>query len=250
MSKHKHSVKLLKTRASIGRSLCASASLLAGILIVSAGHTSTQASTHSSARDFADLSLEELMMETVTSVSKREQRRTDSAAAVTVLTNDDLRRSGATTIPDALRMVPGLNVNSVNSSQWAVSARGFNQVFSNKLLVLMDGRSVYTPLFSGVYWDSLPTTLEDIDRIEVIRGPGATIWGANAVNGVINIVTRDARDTQGVMLYGGGGNLHPAMSGVRYGDQIGENTYYRVFGGYHSKDDYPLDNRDDAGDNG
>jgi iron complex outermembrane recepter protein len=145
-------------------------------------------------------------------------------------------------------MVPGLNVNSVNSSQWAVSARGFNQVFSNKLLVLIDGRSIYTPLFAGVYWDSLPTTLEDIDRIEVIRGPGATVWGANAVNGVINIVTRDARDTQGVMLYGGGGNLHPAMSGVRYGDRIGENTYYRVFGGYHSKDDYPLPDGSDAGD--
>lgn len=192
------------------------------------------------ARELGDLSIEELMNETVTSVSKKEQKRGDAAAAISVLTNDDLRRSGAVTVADALRLVPGLNVGAANSSQWAISARGFNNVFSNKLLVMVDGRAVYSPLFAGVYWDLQQTMLEDVDRIEVIRGPGATIWGANAVNGVINVVTRSAKDTQGGLIYGGGGNVHLAMGGARYGGQIGEHTYYRIFGGYQLKDDYRL----------
>ena len=199
-------------------------------------------------RSFADLSLEELMNETVTSVSKKEQPLFDSAAAISVLTNDDLRRSGATTIPDALRLVPGMDVGSVNSREFAVSARGFNSVFANKLLVLMDGRPVYTILFGGVYWDLQQTMLEDVDRIEVIKGPGATVWGANAVNGVINVVTRSARDTQGGMIYGGGGDVHQEMGGVRYGGRLGENTYYRVFASYQANDDYPLANGQSAGD--
>lgn len=195
-----------------------------------------------SGRDLGDLSIEELMNETVTSVSKREQRVGDAAAAISLLTNDDIRRSGATNIPDALRLVPGMDVATVNSRESAVSARGFNNVFSNKLLVLIDGRVVYTPLFAGVLWDLQQTMLEDVDRIEAIRGPGATVWGANAVNGVINVVTRSAKDTQGGLLYGGAGDVHTAVAGMRYGGQVGKNTYYRVFGTYQSNDDFPSAN--------
>ena len=201
------------------------------------------------ARDYGDLSLEELMKETVTSVSKKEQKRTDAAAAVTVLSNDDLRRSGVTSLPDALRLVPGMEVASVNSSQTSVSARGFNTLYANKLLVLVDGRAVYNPLFAGVYWDLQHPMLEDVDRIEVIRGPGATIWGANAVNGVINVVSRDAGETQGGLLYGGGGDVQQTLAGARYGGRIGEHTYYRVYGGEQSRDDYRLADGRPAQDN-
>jgi len=190
----------------------------------------------------ADLSLEELMNVTVTSVSKREQKLSDAASAISVLSNEDIRRSGATTIMEALRLVPGVNVGQVNSAQWAVSARGFNDLFSNKLLVLVDGRAVYNGLFAGVFWDALQVMLDDVDRIEVIRGPGATVWGANAVNGVINVVSRSARDTQGGLLYGGGGDQHEWMGGVRYGGQAGPNTYYRVFASAHTESDSPLAN--------
>lgn len=200
------------------------------------------------AADFADLSLEELMNETVTSVSKREQRLSDAASAVTVLSNDEIRRSGATTIADALRLVPGVNVAAVNSREVAVSVRGFNNLFSNKLLVLVDGRAVYSPVFSGVFWDLQQTMLEDVDRIEVIRGPGATVWGANAVNGVINIITRGAKDTQGGLLYGSTGDVNETNSGMRYGGRLGERTYYRIHAGYQSSDDYPLANGQSADD--
>jgi len=191
-------------------------------------------------RNLGDLSIEELMNETVTSVSKKEQKLGDSAAAIAVLSNNDLRRSGATTIMEALRLVPGVNVGQVNSSRWAVSARGFNNVFSSKLLVLVDGRAVYNPLFSGVFWDLQQVMLEDVDRIEVIRGPGATVWGANAVNGVINVISRSARDTQGGLLEGGAGDQHVRLGGVRYGGQVGPNTYYRVFASDRKDADFPL----------
>ena len=202
----------------------------------------------STAADFADLSLEELMNETVTSVSKREQKLSDTASAVTVLSNEDIRRSGASNIADALRLVPGMNVASVNAGQWAISTRGFNSLYANKLLVLVDGRAIYSQIFSGVYWDLEQTMLEDLDRIEIIRGPGATVWGANAVNGVINIVTRSAKDTQGGLLYGSAGDVHETDSGMRYGGRIGERTYYRVHAGYQSTDDYPLANGRPSGD--
>ena len=199
---------------------------------------------------YADLSLEELMNETVTSVSKKEQPLFDSPAAISVLSNDDLRRSGATTLPDALRLVPGMDVASVNAGQTAVSSRGFNSLYANKLLVLVDGRTVYSPLFAGVFWDQQQIMLNDVDRIEVIRGPGATIWGANAVNGVINVVTRDAKDTQGGLLYGGGGDVNQTLAGARYGGRLGEHTYYRVYGSEQSYDDHPLANGAPAQDNG
>lgn len=216
-------------------------------LAAMAGTTDTNQLSKSS-DNFGGLTLEQLVEVKVTSVSKKEENLNDAAAAIFVLNNDDLRRAGATTLPDALRLVPGMDVGAVNASQWAVSSRGFNSVYASKLLVLVDGRAVYNPGFSGVVWDLQHPMMEDLDRIEVIRGPGATLWGANAVNGVINVVSRSAKDTQGTLLYGGGGDVHQAMTGARYGGQIGDNTYYRVFGSYELNDDYHLANGQSAKD--
>jgi len=184
-----------------------------------------------------ELSLEELLNIEVTSVSKKSEKRREAAAAIYVLTNEDIRRSGARNIPDALRLVPGVNVAQLTSSSWSVTARGFGGVFANKLLVLIDGRSIYTPLFSGVYWDANEVMLEDIDRIEVIRGPGGALWGANAVNGVINIVTKKAEDTQGGLLTVGGGTEEQGFGAFRYGGKIKDKAYYRVYGKYFNRDD-------------
>jgi iron complex outermembrane receptor protein len=186
--------------------------------------------------DLTKLSLEELMNVEVTSVSKKKQKAWESAAAVYVITQEDIRRSGVTNIPDALRMVPGIHVGRIGSDKWAVSARGFNDRYSNKLLVLMDGRSVYTPLFSGVYWEVQDTMIEDIDRIEVIRGPGATLWGANAVNGVINIITKRAEQTQGGLVSVGGGSEERGFGALRYGGKVGDALYYRVYAKYANRD--------------
>ena len=168
----------------------------------------------------------------VTSVSKKEQKMSQVAAAIFVITQEDIRRSGATRIPGLLRMVPGMDVSQINANSWAVSARGFNDQFSNKLLVLIDGRAVYTPLLGGVNWDTQNVPLEDIERIEVIRGPGATIWGANAVNGVINIVTKSAADTHGALLTADGGTGGQTQDTVQYGGAIKEKTNYRIFADY------------------
>jgi outer membrane cobalamin receptor len=159
------------------------------------------------------MTIEELMNIQVYSVSRKLQRVQDSAAAVFVITGEDIRRSGATSIPEALRMAPGLDVARIDGNKWAVTSRGFNSQFANKLLVLIDGRSVYTPLFSGVFWDVQDTLLEDVDRIEVIRGPGAALWGANAVNGVINILTKTAKQSQGGLLTAGAGNVENGFGG-------------------------------------
>jgi len=177
--------------------------------------------------ELLSLSLEDLMNIEVTSVSKKEQKRADSAAAVFVLTQTDIRRSGARNIPDALRMVPGLHVARIDASEWAVTSRGLNGRFANKLLVLLDGRSVYVPSFSGVYWEQLNPLLEDIERIEVIRGPGATVWGANAVNGIINIITKHSEQTQGGVVKLGGGDEERGFLSVRYGQAIGDQTHAR-----------------------
>ena len=166
----------------------------------------------------------------VTSVTKEQSTIGKSAAAIFVITNEMIRRSGATCIPEALRMAPGLEVARVNSHTWAITARGFNGVYANKLLVLIDGRTVYTPVFSGVFWDVQDVLLEDVDRIEVIRGPGGTLWGANAVNGVINVITKKAKDTQGAYVTVGGGTQERMNDGVRYGGQIGEDCHYRIYG--------------------
>ena len=179
--------------------------------------------------DLTELSLEELMQKTVTSVSRKPQRLSRAAAAVFVITAEDIRRSGALSIAEALRLAPGLEVARINANQWAITSRGFNNRLANKMLVLMDGRTVYTPLFSGVYWEVQDTLLEDIDRIEVIRGPGAALWGSNAVNGVINIITKSARDTQGGLLTVGGGTEERGFGAVRYGAQWGEDFQARAY---------------------
>lgn len=177
--------------------------------------------------DLTLASIEELMNIEITTASRKAQRAVDVAAAVFVITQDDIRRSGMTTIPDLLRMAPGVDVAQINSNKWAVSIRGFNALYANKLLVLVDGRSVYTHIFSGVLWDSVDLMLDDVDRIEVIRGSGAALWGANAVNGVINIVTKSAAETQGGLLRVDGGAAAEQGS-VRYGGKIGA-AAYRLF---------------------
>jgi iron complex outermembrane receptor protein len=149
-----------------------------------------------------------------------------------VISPEDIRRSGATNIPDVLRMVPGVQVARIDSNAWAISIRGFNTRYSNKVLVLVDGRTVYSPSFSGVYWDQQDVPLEDIERIEVIRGPGATLWGANAVNGVINIITKSSKATQGGLLSAGTGNVDNARALFRYGGRLGNSGSYRLFGRY------------------
>jgi iron complex outermembrane receptor protein len=186
--------------------------------------------------ELVETPLEKLLDIEVTSVAKRPQRVADSAAAIFVLTQDDIRRSGATTIPEALRLVPGLHVARVDSNVWVVNARGFSSRFSTKFLVLIDGRAVYTPAFSGVFWDVQDTALEDIDRIEVIRGPGAALWGVNAVNGVINIVTKQARDTQGGLLSVGAGNEERGFGSLRYGFRAGDLTFRAYAKGFNRHD--------------
>ena len=176
------------------------------------------------------LSLEELINVEVTSVARKEQRVGDTAAAIFVITQEDIRRSGATSIPEALRLAPGVTVSRIDGNSWAVGIRGFGTGFSRSVLVLIDGRSVYTPLFAGVFWEAQDTLLEDIDRIEVIRGPGGTIWGANAVNGVVNIITRSAAETQGLLVTGGGGSEEKGFGSLRYGGKIGQDFSYRLYG--------------------
>ena len=179
--------------------------------------------------DLADKSLEELLNVQVTSVSRKQERLSQVAAAVYVITQEDIRRSGATTIPEILRLAPGLDVAQIDTNTWAVSARGFNDRFADKVLVLVDGRSVYSEITTGTFWNALDTMLEDIDRIEVIRGPGATMWGSNAVNGVINIITKPAKETQGALVSAGGGNSQRGFGEVRYGGAMGANGYYRAY---------------------
>ena len=200
-------------------------------------------------KDLSQISIEDLMNMEVTSASKKEQKLSQVPAAIFVITTEDIRRSGALTIPDLLRMVPGLDVAQINTNTWAISARGFNLQFANKLLVLIDGRAVYTPLFGGVNWDTLDIPLDDIERIEVIRGPGGTVWGANAVNGVINIITRKAADTLGGLIMGGYGTQAQGFGTVQYGGKIAESTAYRVFTKYQNNSQFPdlsgQDARDD-----
>ncbi len=166
----------------------------------------------------------------LTSVGRQETTVGRSPSAVFIVTNEMIRRSGATSIPEVLRMVPGLDVARTNSNSWGVSSRGFNGSLVNKMLVQVDGRVVYNPIFSGVFWNTVDVMLQDVERIEVIRGPGATVWGANAVNGIINIVTKSAADTQGGLITGGGGYPERVSGGFRYGGKIGDDLYYRVYG--------------------
>lgn len=181
------------------------------------------------ADDLTALSIEELASIEVTSVSKRPEPELTAPAAVTVITQDDIRRSGATSIPEALRLVPGVEVARIDGSKWAIGVRGFGSRLARSLLVLIDGRSVYNPLFAGTYWEVQDVLLEDVDRIEVIRGPGGTLWGANAFNGVINVITKSARETQGALVTAGGGTEERAFAAARYGGSVGERFHYRAY---------------------
>lgn len=201
-----------------------------------------------SLNDYAELSLEELMSIEVTSVSGLAQEWFRSPAAVYVLTHGDIRRSGHKSIPELLRLVPGVSVARLDDSRWAVSTRGFGSLFSNKLLVLIDGRVVYDPMFSGTLWDVQDVVTEDLDRIEVIRGPGATLWGANAVNGVINVTTKSAKDTQGFYLNLGAGDEEQGFGTVRYGGKINDATYFRVWMKYANHDNFTTPSGGDSPD--
>ncbi|MDS4039931.1 MAG: TonB-dependent receptor [Candidatus Competibacter sp.] len=185
--------------------------------------------------DLTQLSIEELMDVKVVSPTKQAQHLADTASAIFVITQDDIRRSGVTNIPDALRLAPGVQVAQIDASKWAITIRGFGGRFANKLLVLVDGRSIYTPAFAGTYWEIQDLLLEDIDRIEVIRGPGASLWGANAVNGVINILTKRAADTRGLVSMTAG-NPENTIVGLRYSGSLGDDVRYRLYGKYLNQD--------------
>ncbi len=194
------------------------------------------------------LSLDQLMDIEVTSVTKEPMKLLDADSAIQVVTGDSIDRSGASSLPEALELADNLEVAQKNSHDWAISARGFNTALGNKLLVLMDGRTLYTPLYSGVFWDVQDYLLEDIDRIEVISGPGGTLWGANAVNGVINITTKSAKDTQGLYVEAGAGSELEYFDGVRYGGILSPGVYYRVYAKYSERGDQVFSDGDKASD--
>lgn len=193
-------------------------------------HGQSAPTSQNPAGNLASMSLAQLGNVEVTTVSKEPEKLMRTPAAIYVLTGEDIRRSGAATIPEALRLVPGVEVARIDSDSWAVGIRGFGGAFSRSVLVLIDGRSVYTPLFEGVYWDVQNVMLQDVDRIEVIRGPGGTIWGSNAVNGVINIITKSAADSHGTLAAVGGGNVDQGTGAMRFGGTFGKNVDYRIYG--------------------
>jgi iron complex outermembrane recepter protein len=211
---------------------------LAALAIFATGRAECQTSTQNASQntppitassDLTQMSIEDLMNLEVTSGAKKEEPVQRTAAAIFVITSDDIRRSGATNLPDVLRMAPGLDVAQTSGNTWAVSSRGFNDAFANKMLVLVDGRTVYSPVFSGVFWDAQDILLADVERIEVITGPGAALWGTNAVNGVINIITKNSAKTQGAVLTAGGGNVVGGYGAGQYGGQLPGGGTYRVF---------------------
>ena len=206
--------------------------IAAGILCALSLPAPAQVADGSSTGELKRLSVDELMNVEVTSVTKEPQKLLRAPASIQVITAEDIRRSGATTLPEALRLADNLQVAQINAHDWAISARGFNADLANKLLVLIDGRAIYTPLYGGVLWNVQDYLLEDIDRIEVISGPGGTLWGANAVNGVINIVTKAARDTQGLYGYAAAGNKLEEQGGLRFGAQLAPGVYFRTYGKY------------------
>ena len=197
---------------------------------------------------YKKMSLAQLMDQDVTSVSREPEPYGQAPAAIDVITSDEIQRSGASSIPEALRLADGLDVAQVNSHDWAISARGFNTDLADKLLVMIDGRTVYTPLFGGVFWDQQDYLLKDIDRIEVINGPGGTLWGANAVNGVINIVSKSADETQGLYVEGGGGSTLQDFGGARYGGTLTSNIFYRVYAKYSDQGEEDLTDGNGASD--
>jgi iron complex outermembrane recepter protein len=201
-----------------------------------------------STAELKSLSVEQLMDLEVTSVSRRPEKLSDTASAIQLISGEEIHESGAQSIPEALRLADNLQVAQKNSHDWAISARGFNTDLGNKLLVMIDGRSVYTPLYSGVFWNVQDYPLADLDRIEVISGPGGTLWGANAVNGVINVISKSAADTQGLYVEGGGGSQLQQFGTVRYGGTLAPDVYFRVYGKYFEDDAEALPNGNHAAD--
>ncbi|HMH27444.1 MAG TPA: TonB-dependent receptor [Steroidobacteraceae bacterium] len=214
------------------------------------GYAATAAADNaaSSIGELKQLNVEDLMNVQVTSVARHPERLIEAASAIQVITQEDIRRSGATSIPEALRLADNLQVAQKNSHDWAISSRGFNTALANKLLVMIDGRTVYTPLYSGVFWDVQDYVLADIERIEVISGPGGTLWGANAVNGVINIITKSAKDTQGLYAQAGGGSRPQDFADLRYGGALSPDTQFRIYGKYFDRGSEVLANGDSASD--
>ncbi|HTA41057.1 MAG TPA: TonB-dependent receptor [Bryobacteraceae bacterium] len=216
--------------------------LILPLLLLAAPGSAQQTDAGSEGR-LKGLSLEELGNIEVVTASKSPVKLSQTPAAVYVITQDDIRRAGVTSIPEALRLAPGVDVAQIDSVKWAVGIRGFESRLSRAVLVLIDGRSVYSPLFHGVYWEVQDTLLEDIDRIEVIRGPGGTIWGTNAVNGVINIITKNAKDTKGTLVSAGGGNVAQGFLNIRQGGG-NDNFSYRIYGkGFDQGPEFHSDNR-------
>jgi iron complex outermembrane recepter protein len=216
-------------------------SLTCVLVLFTFAHNTTALSNNTSINeapvvdDLLSMSLTDLMNITISSVSKQDQALSDAAASVYVITQEAIHNAGALSVPEALRLAPTLQVIRITGSQYAISARGFNTAVSNKLLVLVDGRTVYTPLFSGVFWDHQDLLMEDIERIEVISGPGATLWGANAVNGVINIISRHSKDSHGALVSAHAGNFE---RGIRshYGGHFGDIGHFRVYGKFSETD--------------
>lgn len=198
--------------------------------------------------NLAELGLDALLHIQVTSVSKSPEDLFTAGAAAHVISQEELHRSGVTTIADALRTVPGLQVGKIDAHRWVITSRGFAHEFAGKLLVLMDGRSVYAPINAGVFWDVQDTMMQDLKRIEVIRGPGASLWGANAVNGVINIISKSAKDTQGLLVTVGGGSEERGSGGVRYGGKLADNVHYRAYMKYFNRDESVLSSGENASD--
>jgi iron complex outermembrane receptor protein len=221
--------------------------LVLAMLLALAARPAGAAGAQPDQQDLKRLSLEELMAVDVTLTSRAPEPAGMTAAAVSIVTGEDIRRSGVTTIPDALALATGVHVARFNNGSWSISSRGFNSTTANKLLVMVDGRTVYSPLFSGVFWNTVDYTLEDIERIEVVRGPGATLWGANAVNGVVNIVTRHTADTQGLFAQVGGGSEDPLGADVRYGGRRGDASY-RLYGRFASRASQVFTDGSSAGD--
>jgi iron complex outermembrane recepter protein len=185
--------------------------------------------------ELTELTLEQLVNTKVTSVQKRPESVRQTAAAITVITGEEIVASGATSLPALLRRVPGVHVAQLDASQWALGIRGFTNSVARSQLAIMDGRSLYTPLFAGTYWDVQNAFLEDVDRVEVVRGPGGTLWGANAVTGIVNIITKSASDTQGGLIVLGGGNKERGFGRARFGGTLGGNGAYRVYGMYFNR---------------
>ena len=223
------SVRLRRTRGSVAiRAFSRAVLARIALVLLCSGNLYAAEQIILSASDLANLTLSDLLDIEVTSVSRSPARSWTTAAAIHVITQDDIRRSGARTIPDALRLAPGVNVSQIDAGKWAVGVRGFQDRLSRGVLVMIDGRSVYSPLFAGTYWEVQDTLIDDIDRIEVIRGPGGTLWGANAVNGVINIITRHAEETQGTLVnFGAGGDSWEAS--VRQGAKTADGTHFRLY---------------------